>query len=172
MEVDYGVDGRLFLAVKSLHSCTEICVRVGRIKSRLFTVDVGLRQGRVLSPLLFIVYIRGDQTKARRPVCTFFQAPRCRLWTAVQHSIKCWLSRKSHCIRPSSGQTIANSVLGSKSLATPGLYELDRQSQPSRRGCHICELQDQPFTFCRRFGTASIFSTGSSACTRSVVRCV
>ena len=120
VEVDYGVDGRLFLAVKSLHSCTEICVRVGRIKSRLFTVDVGLRQGRVLSPLLFIVYIRGGQTKARRPVCTFFQAPRCRLWTAVQHSNKCWLSRKSHCIWPSSGQVITNSSLGSKRLATLG----------------------------------------------------
>jgi len=42
---------------------------------------------------------------------------------------------------------------------TTGLYELDRQSQPSRRGCHSLELQDQPFTFCRRFDTASIFST-------------
>ena len=51
------------------------------------------------------------------------------------------------------------------------LHELDRQSQPSRWGCHSSELQDQPFTFWR-FGTASIFSTESSACTRSVIRCV
>jgi len=29
--------------------------------------------------------------------------------------------RKSHCIRPSSGQAVANSALGSKSLAAPGL---------------------------------------------------
>ena len=34
-------------------------------------------------------------------------------------------------------------------------------------GCHSWELQDQPFTFCRRFGTASIISTESSACTLS-----
>jgi len=45
------------------------------------------------------------------------------------------------------------------------LHELDKQSQPSRRGCHSWELQDQPFTFCRRFGTASIFSTVCSTCT-------
>jgi len=53
-----GVDDSLLLAVKSLYSCSEVCVRVGRIKSRPFTVGVGLRQGCVLSPLLFIVYIR------------------------------------------------------------------------------------------------------------------
>jgi len=34
------------------------------------------------------------------------------------------------------------------------------------------QVEDQPFTFCRRFCTASIFSTGSSACTRSAFRCV
>ena len=44
-------------------------------------------------------------------------------------------------------------------LRTTGLHELVRQLQSSRRGCHSRELQDQPFTFCRRFGTASIFST-------------
>jgi len=36
---------------------------------------------------------------------------------------------------------------------------IGRQSQPSRRGCHSQELQDQTLTFCRRFGIASIFST-------------
>jgi len=29
---EYGVDGRLLLAVKSLYSCSEVCVRVGRVK--------------------------------------------------------------------------------------------------------------------------------------------
>jgi len=52
---DYGVDGRLLLAAKSLYSCSEVCVRVERVKSRPFTVGVGLWQGCVLSPLLFIV---------------------------------------------------------------------------------------------------------------------
>jgi len=52
---DYDVDGYLLLAVKSLYSFSEGCVRVGRVKSRPFTVGVGLQQGCVLSPLLFIV---------------------------------------------------------------------------------------------------------------------
>ena len=60
------------------------------------------------------------------------------------------------------------------------LHELDlplrcqhaRQSQPSRRGCHSWKRQDQPFTFCSQFDTASIFSTEYSACTRSVFCCV
>ena len=103
---EYGVDGRLLLCVKSLYSCSEVCILVGGVKSQPLTVGVGLRQGCVLSSLLFIVYMN-------------------------------WI-----------------------------------ESQPSRRRCHSWELQDQPFTFCRRFGTASIFSTGSSACTGSVFCCV
>jgi len=51
-----SVDGRLLLAVKSLYSCSEVCVRVGGVKSQPFTVGVGLwRQGCVLSAILFIV---------------------------------------------------------------------------------------------------------------------
>jgi len=46
--------------------------------------------------------------------------------------MNCCLSRKSHCIQPSSGQAIANSALESKSLATPGLDELDRVDSHSR----------------------------------------
>jgi len=58
---EYGVDDRLLLAVKSLYSCSEVWVRVRRVKSRPFTIGVGLRQGCVLSPLLFKVYISGSQ---------------------------------------------------------------------------------------------------------------
>ena len=47
-------------------------------------------------------------------------------------------------------------------LRTTGLHELDTQSKPGRRGCHSRELQDQLFTFWRRFGTARIFSTAFS----------
>jgi len=57
-------------------------------------------------------------------------------------------------------------------LCRRGLHELDRQLQPSGWGCHSWELQDQPFAFCRRFDPVSIFSTVSSACTRSVFSCV
>jgi len=53
---EYGVDGRLLLAVKSLYSCSKVCVRVGGVESQPFTVSVGLLVC-VLSPLLFIVYM-------------------------------------------------------------------------------------------------------------------
>jgi len=39
---EYGVDGRLLLAITSLYSCSEICGRVERVKSRPLTVGVGL----------------------------------------------------------------------------------------------------------------------------------
>jgi len=34
----------------------SLCFLVGEVKPQLFTVDVGLRQGGVLLPLLFVVY--------------------------------------------------------------------------------------------------------------------
>jgi len=49
---EYGVDGRLLLAVKSLYSGSEVCVHVGGVKSQPFTVGVGLRQSCFLSSLL------------------------------------------------------------------------------------------------------------------------
>ena len=56
-------------------------------------------------------------------------------------------------------------------LRPTGLHKLDRQSQPSRRGYHSRELQDQTFTFCRRFGTAGIFSSLHHALDRFSVAC-
>jgi len=44
----------------------------------------------------------------------------------------------------------------SKNLDSPGRYELDRQSQTHRRGCQWWELQDEPFAFCGRIGTACV----------------
>ena len=104
---EYCVDGRLLLAVTSLHFCSEVCDHVGKVKSRLFTVGVGLRQ-------------------------------ECFVVTTSLRS----------------------------------LHKFDRHSQPSRRGCRSWELQDQPFTSCRQYGAASIFSTESSASTRPVFCCV
>ena len=43
-----------------------------------------------------------------------------------------------------------------KFLKSLGLYELDRQSQTRRRGCHCWELQGEPLSFCRRIGTACV----------------
>ena len=49
------LNSRLLVAFKSLYPHSEVCVRVGGVKSQLSTVGVGFRQVGVLSPLLFIV---------------------------------------------------------------------------------------------------------------------
>jgi len=40
--LEYSVNCRLLLAVKSLYSCSEICVRNGWVKTQSFIVDVGI----------------------------------------------------------------------------------------------------------------------------------
>ena len=52
-----GVNGQLLRAIKSFYCRAEVCVRVNGKQSKLFHVGVGLRQGCVLSLLLFIVYM-------------------------------------------------------------------------------------------------------------------
>ena len=44
----YGVNDCLLLAVISLYSCSEVCVRVGELNSEPYTVSVGLRQRLVV----------------------------------------------------------------------------------------------------------------------------
>ena len=51
----YGVGGQLFRAIKSFYCRSEVCVRVNGKQSKPFHMGVGLQQGSVLSPLLFIV---------------------------------------------------------------------------------------------------------------------
>jgi hypothetical protein len=54
---EYGIDGQLLQAIQFLYKDCRSCVRVNGIKSTSFTVGAGLRQGCVLSPLLFIIYM-------------------------------------------------------------------------------------------------------------------
>ena len=55
----YGIGGRLLRGVKSLYVGSKACVRVGNEASEWFPVRVGLRQGCVMSPWLFSLYIDG-----------------------------------------------------------------------------------------------------------------
>ena len=51
---EYDVDGHLLRAIKSFYCRPEVCVRVNGKQSKPLYVGIGLRQGCVLSPLLFI----------------------------------------------------------------------------------------------------------------------
>ena len=55
----YGVGGKLLKAVQSFYVDSRACVRVGSEVSEWFTVKVGLRQGCVMSPWLFNLFMDG-----------------------------------------------------------------------------------------------------------------
>ena len=55
----YGVGGKLLNAVRSLYGDSKACVRVGGEVSEWFSVRMGLRQGCVMSPWLFNLFIDG-----------------------------------------------------------------------------------------------------------------
>lgn len=52
-----GVKGRMLRAIRSLYADTPAAVRVNGNYTRAFPVSLGVRQGGVLSPLLFLVFI-------------------------------------------------------------------------------------------------------------------
>jgi hypothetical protein len=52
-----GICGKIMNAVKSLYSDVSACVQINGFKTGWFNVNSGLRQGCVLSPLLFNVFI-------------------------------------------------------------------------------------------------------------------
>ena len=55
----YGVGGKLLAAVQSFYRNSRACVRVGNRESESFEVKVGLRQGCVMSPWLFNIFMDG-----------------------------------------------------------------------------------------------------------------
>ena len=57
MLLQYGIDGQLLTAIKSLYMHSEVCVRVNSATTKPFRVSVGLRQGLSLLPILFLIYM-------------------------------------------------------------------------------------------------------------------
>ena len=47
--LEYGVNGQLLRAIKSLYSQSEVRIRIGGKKSKPFQVGIGLRQGCVVT---------------------------------------------------------------------------------------------------------------------------
>ena len=57
MLLQYGIGGQLLTASKSLYMHSEVCVCVNSATTKPFRVNVGLRQGCSLSPILFLIYM-------------------------------------------------------------------------------------------------------------------
>ena len=55
----YGVGRKLLKAVQSFYVDSRVCARMGNDVSEWFPVNVGLRQGCVMSPWLLNVYMDG-----------------------------------------------------------------------------------------------------------------
>ncbi len=53
----YGVGGNLLSAIKSFYEKASSCVKISGETSEHFEIKVGLRQGCVMSPWLFSIYI-------------------------------------------------------------------------------------------------------------------
>ncbi len=55
----YGVGGKLFEGIKSFYGNASASLRVNGVLSESFSVEVGVRQGCVMSPWLFNIYMDG-----------------------------------------------------------------------------------------------------------------
>ena len=64
----YGINGQLLKAVQSLYTGSEACVRVCREEGEWFEVGVGLKQGCVMSPWLFNLFMDGVMREVREKV--------------------------------------------------------------------------------------------------------
>src|SRR5699024_7959200 len=69
---EYNLSEELLRAIQALYKRSRSCVRISDCKSESFDVTTGLRQGCVLSPLLFIIFM--DRISRR---CT---GPGVKLW--------------------------------------------------------------------------------------------
>ena len=61
----YGLRGNLLCAVTSFYIESRACARVGDEESEWFAVELGLRQGCVMSPWLFNIFIDGMVREVR-----------------------------------------------------------------------------------------------------------
>jgi hypothetical protein len=55
----HGVGGKMLGAIESMYEESMVCVRIDRGFWRKFRVDVWLRQGCVMSPGLFNIFVGG-----------------------------------------------------------------------------------------------------------------
>ena len=61
----YGINGQLLKVVQSLYEKSEACVRICREEGEWFEEGVGLRQGCVMSPWLFNLFMDAVMKEVR-----------------------------------------------------------------------------------------------------------
>ena len=54
---EFGIGGKIMRALNSLYENVKSCVKINNMQTSFFEVNVGLKQGCLLSPLLFNFYI-------------------------------------------------------------------------------------------------------------------
>ena len=53
----YGINGKFFNIIRNIYLNDKACVKANGLKTKPFDVNIGVRQGCVLSPLLFNIFI-------------------------------------------------------------------------------------------------------------------
>ena len=66
----YGVSGKLLEGIKSLHEGSKACVRVNGTLSEWFEIKNGVKQGCVMSPWLFNIFMDGVMKEVRQGMGT------------------------------------------------------------------------------------------------------
>ena len=56
---DNGIEGKMWRILRSMYRVTRLSVLYDGVDSELFDVEVGVRQGDVISPLLFSIFFNG-----------------------------------------------------------------------------------------------------------------
>jgi hypothetical protein len=57
--LEIGIRGKMWRVIRNLYNIVESCVQLGAEFTEWFLIDLGLRQGDTLSPILYIVFIDG-----------------------------------------------------------------------------------------------------------------
>jgi hypothetical protein len=65
-----GIGGKMWRVLKNLYQEVGSCVRLGKEKTDWFNLEIGLRQGCILSPILFSVFIDGLAQEVKRVLFT------------------------------------------------------------------------------------------------------
>ena len=55
--LNMGISGKLFNIIRHIYTTDKACVKLGQSRSEFFSLDIGVRQGCILSPLLFNLFI-------------------------------------------------------------------------------------------------------------------